>query len=122
MSRHRVSLLIIFSLSFSSALAAVPKGDARIWEELTGKKAGVHKAAASSAPEQHLRSGMEAFKKRDYIAALQHYNTVISRYGTSPQVRAAHLAKAQLYSRMGLAEAARVSLNEANRTGASFAR
>ena len=84
-------------------------------EELTGKKkAPVAVAAKVPLSKRHLDAGIYAFKSKNYILALKHYNTVIVKYPKSPEVKFAFLAKAKLYRDMGLVEQSELNLRKAN--------
>lgn len=129
-------LTLLFFTTSSVVFAAIPakKEEAKLLEELTGKKAAVPAknvtpvqpqkmsavASAAKAPSQKtisrklLDSGFFAYTKKDYISALKHYNTIIVKYPKSQEYRLAYLAKAKLYNEMGLAEQAQLNLKIAN--------
>lgn len=123
MKRHKnllfaLPFLIIGQLTF----AAVNKKaeESKLLEELTGQKAATTPVAKAAAPanlalsKRHLDAGIIAFKNKNYILALKHYNTVIVKYPTSPEVKTAFLAKARLYHEMGLTEQSSLNLRKAN--------
>lgn len=121
MVRHQIFLAVIFSMSSFSASAAISTEEKALIEELTGKKAAVPARVSnktnvsSTAAERHLEAGLTAFKSGDFVNALKSYNVVIEQYPKSVQLRAAYLAKAQLYSKMGLADQAQLNVQLAEK-------
>ncbi len=76
-------------------------------EELTGKKVLTPSAKAAQLkkaplPLQHYAAGKNAATKKNYILAIKHFNTILKKYPQSAQVKAALLAKANVYKEMGL--------------------
>lgn len=98
--------------SFSAVNSSVKSEDDKLMEELSGHnkkvvvavktaKAAV-RPATSTISEKHLFAGLDAFKAKNYILALKHYNTVILKHAKSKEVKSAYLAKSKLYTEMGL--------------------
>lgn len=93
--------------------------DDKLMEELSGQKKGnaaaikVAKPAASTISEKHLFAGLDAFKAKNYILALKHYNTVILKHSKSKEVKSAYLAKSKLYAEMGLQDQSAQNLQKA---------
>lgn len=112
MLRHQIVLAVIFSMSSFSAFGAISAEEKALIEELTGKKAKpvIIQRKNQSDAERYLNAGLTAFRGGNFVEALKSYNTVIQEYADSPQLRAAYLAKAQLYSKMGLAEQAEINV------------
>lgn len=114
--------LIIFFVSIN-ALTAVKSEADKLLEELTGtttrnqpknetRNSNLNKldnAATLPMSKRHLNAGFKAFTNKNYILALKHYNTVIIKYAKSDDVKEAYLAKAQLYSEIGLNEQAQLN-------------
>lgn len=110
MLRHRIAFAVIFSVWSFSAFAAVSPEEKALLEELTGKKAVVATSPKSKTKaEQYLDAGHVALRNSNFVVALQNYNTVI-QLPRSPQRRAAYIAKARLYAKMGLEEQAQLNL------------
>ncbi|MEK6628800.1 MAG: hypothetical protein AABY53_09250 [Bdellovibrionota bacterium] len=113
MIHHKIKLLVIiflFCFKSFSAVSSVSKNDnEKLIQELTGRSPNsVAKALPKSAAisERHLQAGINAFRLKNYIRALKHFNTVIVKHSKSKEVRSAYLAKAKLYKEMGLMEQA----------------
>lgn len=123
MKRQNKLLFLVPILFFSNlSIAAVnPKSEeSKLLEELTGKKATPKAVAvvpaAVALSKRHLDAGVIAYKSRNYILALKHYNTVIVKFPKSAEVKSAFLAKAKLYRDMGLNEQSDLNLRKANET------
>ena len=121
MKRQNKLLFTVPFLFFAQlSLAAVNRKseDLKLLEELTGKStapaAPVVKAKPIEFSKRHLDAGIYAYKSKNYILALKHYNTVIVKYPKSAEVKSAFLAKAKLYREMGLAEQSNLNLRRAN--------
>ena len=120
MKRQNKLLFAVPFLFFAQlTLAAVSKKaeDSKLLEELTGKAATpvavVAPAAVAPLSKRHLDAGIVAYKNRNYILALKHYNTVIVKYPKSAEVKPAFMAKANLYHDMGLAEQSELNVRKA---------
>ena len=102
---------VVFLVTLNSFSAVKSEND-RLMEELSGHKksavVAIKPATATARPatstlsEKHLFAGLDAFKVKNYILALKHYNTVILKHAKSKEVRSAYLAKSKLYTEMGL--------------------
>ena len=115
-----VVALCIFSSQIS--YSAVSEKEQALVEELTGKKQlknekkqtkNVKSNQNKKLSQQHLMAGLEAFKNKDYQLALKHYNTVINKYRALKEVKSAYMAKAKLYSEMGLNDQAKLNITKA---------
>lgn len=91
-----------------------PNNNKSLLEELTGKKSKVPytEAQLKKMPlsTQHYYAGVRAAESKNYILAIKQYNTVIKRYPNSKDVKAALIAKSNLYKEMGLKEPASLNL------------
>lgn len=124
MKRQNKLLFTVPFLFFAQlSLAAVNKKseDIKLLEELTGKSAApaapalpVAQAKPVELSKRHLDAGIFAYKAKNYILALKHYNTVIVKFPKSAEVKSAFLAKAKLYREMGLQEQSELNLRRAN--------
>lgn len=107
-----ILLFIIPVFCISAVHSNVPTEKDKLLEELTGKsnKKNISQQQLQqknkSLSERHLMAGMNAFKNKNYILALKHYNTVIIKYKNSAEVKSAYLQKEKLYNVMGLKEQA----------------
>lgn len=114
MLNHILKFFITLSIAPIVCFSAVRTEKEKLIEELTGKstkKEAVHtsaKAFANKMPlsKRHLVAGIKAYKSKNYILALKHYNTVIIKHKNSEEVQAAYLEKVRLYNEMGLKEQA----------------
>lgn len=117
----KLFLSIIFIAGLCSA--AVQSEDQKLIEELTGgtqlhtKTLPQQSVKKMSAPEKHLFAGLDAFANKNYILALKHYNTVISKFPNTKEVRFAYIAKAKLYNEMGLRDQANLNSRIAVKLG-----
>ena len=116
MTSQNIILFAVLILSSSIGFTAVNSADEKLMEELSGRQ----KIQAKSKPlitlpnsgslaERHLFAGLDAFKVKNYILALKHYNTVIFKHSKSREVKSAFLAKAKLYTEIGLQEQAQLN-------------
>lgn len=111
MLRQNIKLFLLVSFIASLTSAAIKSEDQQLMEELTGNsqvKVTSSKSALKkmSPSEKHLFAGLDAFGSKNYILALKHYNTIISKYPKTKEVRFAYIAKSKLYKEMGLREPA----------------
>ncbi len=115
MLRQNFFLFAILTFISINSFSAIKTEDAKLMEELSGQKkstpilASTKKKtllAPSTISEKHLFAGLDAFKDKNYILALKHYNTIIIKHNKSKEVKSAYLAKSKLYSEMGLKEQA----------------
>jgi tetratricopeptide (TPR) repeat protein len=108
------SIPFLFFAQLSTAAVNKKSEETKLLEELTGKKAAPA-AAVKALPlsKRHLDAGVVAYKSKNYILALKHYNTVIVKYPKSAEVKSAFLAKAKLYREMGLQEQSELNLKKA---------
>lgn len=121
MLRQTINLFLAVFLVVTNSLAAVRTEEDKLIEELSGisKKAATVKpvkaaiTAVTTLSEKHLFAGLEAFKKKNYILALKHYNTVIIKHSHSKDVKSAFIAKSRLYAEMGLLEQSQQNLQKA---------
>lgn len=108
MLRQNQHLFLVVLLVTMNCFSAVRSEDDKLMEELSGQKKSAPvatkaaKPAASTISEKHLFAGLDAFKVKNYILALKHYNTVIIKHSRSKEVKSAYLAKSKLYAEMGL--------------------
>ena len=108
MLRQNQNLFLVVLLVTMNCFSAVRSEDDKLMEELSGQKKSATvalkaaKPAASTISEKHLFAGLDAFKAKNYILALKHYNTVIIKHSKSKEVKSAYLAKSKLYAEMGL--------------------
>ncbi|MBY0554182.1 hypothetical protein K2P97_06615 [bacterium] len=123
MLRQNYKLFILVSCIANICFAAVRSEDQKLIEELTGRthtptvampKQSVKKMSPS---EKHLFAGLDAFANKNYILALKNYNTVISMFPKTKEVRFAYIAKAKLYHEMGLQEQATLNSRMAVKLG-----
>lgn len=115
-----VFLILIFVSSF--CFSAVKSEKDKLIEELTGESSlpiqqNISDKQKSSISAKHLRSGIEALKRKDYILSLKYLNTIILKYSNSPEVTAAYSAKANLYTIIGLPEQAQLNTKLATMNG-----
>ncbi len=106
---QKLNLLILVLFIAGKTFAAINSDEQKLIEELTGKSqvAQVEKKSKTiPLSERHFFAGLDAFKNKNYILALKHYNTVIIKYSSSKDVKNAYLAKAKLYNEMGLQDQA----------------
>ncbi len=116
---------LLLSLTFvcCTSLASIQNEEQKLIEELTGstKKNSttlpLESVKKMSLAEKHLFAGLDAFKNKDYILALKHYNFVIDKFGKPKDVRNAYIAKSKLYSEMGLSEPALFNSTKAFKLG-----
>lgn len=120
MIQHKIKFLVIIFLFGSSSFSAVSSGNKneneKLIQELTGRSSNLTaKILPNSAAisERHLQAGLSAFRLKNYILALKHFNTVIIKHAKSKEVKSAYMAKAKLYNEMGLMEQAELSLKQA---------
>lgn len=108
MLRQNSNLFLVVLLVTINCFSAVKSEDDKLMEELSGQKKSMPvavktaKPAVSTISEKHLFAGLDAFKVKNYILALKHYNTVILKHSKSKEVKSAYLAKSKLYAEMGL--------------------
>lgn len=123
MLRQNFKLFILVSFVACISFAAIQSEDQKLIEELTGR---THTPAVAipkqsikkmTLAEKHLFAGLDAFSKKDYILALKNYNTVISKFPKTKEVRFAYIAKAKLYNEMGLQEQAKLNSRIAVKLG-----
>lgn len=122
MLRQNIKLFIVLSLIASTCFSAISSEDEKLMEELAGKSpnkpaAMLQKKTTAPISERHLSAGLNAFKAKNYILALKHYNTVIIKYSKSKEYKSAFLAKAKLYTEMGLKEQAELNFKLAHQLG-----
>lgn len=101
-----IKLFIALFLISTSCFAAIKSKDKnleneKLIEELTGRTVS-KSARPATLPARHLSAGLDAFKSKNYILSLKHFNTVILKYSKSAEVKLAYLAKSKLYREMGL--------------------
>lgn len=108
---------LFFAISFAVSIcfSAVNTEEEKLMEELSGRKKSKPTTMTTSVSERHLYAGLEAFKYKNYILALKHYNTVILKHRKSKEVKSAYLAKAKLYTEMGLRDQAQLNLQMGNK-------
>ena len=113
MIHHTIKLLIVLFSVSSTCFSAVNSEKEKLMEELTGRSTRavvqVLPAKLAPLPERHLSAGLSAFSGKNYILALKHFNTVILKHSKSKEVKSAYLAKAKLYSEIGLNEQAQMN-------------
>lgn len=116
-------LLFSGSISFAKITSRMPfRGEEKssalsektLIEELTGKKSLVPSKVShfkkGPLPLQHFMAGQQAAAQKNYILAIKHFNTVIQKYPQSGEVIKALVAKAQVYTAMGLKSQAQRNL------------
>lgn len=114
-NRLLFALPFLFFAQLSMAAVNKKSEESKLLEELTGKKpVPVVPAKATSLSKRHLDAGVFAYKDKNYILALKHYNTVIVKFPKSAEVKFAFLAKAKLYREMGLVEQSELNLKRAS--------
>ncbi|MEQ1722327.1 MAG: hypothetical protein ABL930_04070 [Pseudobdellovibrio sp.] len=112
MLRQNFKLLLSVTFICCTSLAAIQSEDQKLIEELTGSNKQISttlpltSVKKMSLAEKHLFAGLDAFKNKNYILALKHYNIVIDKFGKSKDMRNAYIAKSKLYIEMGLREQA----------------
>lgn len=122
MLSQNIKLFIVLLLATSTCFSAISSEDEKLMEELSGKSSNkpaavLQQKTTASISERHLSAGLNAFKSKNYILALKHYNTVIIKHSKSKEVKSAFLSKAKLYAEMGLEEQAERNLRLANQLG-----
>jgi outer membrane protein assembly factor BamD (BamD/ComL family) len=123
MLRQNFKLFLLVTFVCCTSLAAVQSEDQILIEELTGNSNKISEvlpqvsAKKMSLAEKHLFAGLDAFKNKNYILALKHYNIVIDKFGHSKDVRNAYIAKSKLYVEMGLREQAQYNSKKAFKLG-----
>lgn len=126
MLHQNINLFIVVFLVVVNCFSAIKTEEDKLIEELSGQKKNIFVAkvanklvvqAAASISEKHLFAGLDAFKDKNYILALKHYNTVILKHKKSKEVKSAFLAKSKLYAEMGLKEQAQQNLEVALKLG-----
>ena len=128
MLRQNNNLFLVVFLVTINCFSAVKSEDDKLMEELSGQKKSIPmaikaaKPAASTISEKHLFAGLDAFKVKNYILALKHYNTVILKHSKSKEVKSAYLAKSKLYSEMGLQDQSAQNLQMAIKLGNKITR
>jgi hypothetical protein len=123
MLRHNFKLILSISFVCCTSLASIQSEDQILIQELTGNSNKISEdlpqasAKKISLAEKHLFAGLDAFKNKNYILALKHYNIVIDKFGHSKDVRNAYIAKSKLYVEMGLREQAQYNSEKAFKLG-----
>lgn len=123
---HNLFLVVVFMAI--NCFSAIKSEDDKLMEELSGQKRSkavalkTAKPAASTISEKHLFAGLDAFKVKNYILALKHYNTVIIKHSKSKEVKSAYLAKSKLYAEMGLQDQSIHNLQMAIKMGNKISR
>ena len=126
MLSQSIKLFIVLLLATSTCFSAISSEDEKLMEELSGQSskrpAVVLRPLSATISERHLSAGLNAFKSKNYILALKHYNTVIIKHSKSKEVKSAFLSKAKLYAEMGLTEQAELNLGLAQRLGSKISK
>jgi hypothetical protein len=116
MINQNIKLFLVTICIASTAFSAVKKDDENILQELTGESRK-KSLSVQTLPEKHLLAGDQAFKNKDYIKALKHYNTVIIKHNKLSKDKVqAYLSKAELYQQIGLTEQAKYNVSLAKKS------
>lgn len=121
MLHQNINLFFVIFLVTVNCFSAIKSEEDKLLEELSGQQklpvAQAVKKGPVKAPttisEKHLFAGLDAFREKNYIKALKHYNTIIIKHGKSKEVKSAYLAKSKLYAEMGLPEQSQQNLQMA---------
>lgn len=123
MLNHAIKFLLLITFVPVVCFSTISSEKDKLMEELTGrsstkKSTTVQTPVKEPLSKRHLLAGINAYKNKNYILALKHYNTVIIKHKNSAEVKLAYLEKVRLYNDMGLKEQAQRNSKLAAQYGA----